>query len=201
MGAMGEPLACCLHGIDMTEIKPGSTVVVIGGGMIGLLMLQLCKLKGSHKTIMLEPVSEKRKVAKDLGADLCIDPINQDVRLVLSNEGIFQVDAVIECVGLPSTIKQAIDIAGKNSTVMMFGLTKPDDVVEIKPFELFQKEIVLKASYINPYTLGRAIKLINSKKVDVTSMVSGVEPLDYLPEILSSSEVRRKGKYIINPWI
>jgi threonine dehydrogenase-like Zn-dependent dehydrogenase len=108
---------------------------------------------------------------------------------------------VIECVGLPSTIKQAIDIAGKNSTVMMFGLTKPDDVVEIKPFELFQKEIVLKASYINPYTLGRAIKLINSKKVDVTSMVSGVEPLDYLPEILSSSEVRRKGKYIINPWI
>ncbi len=201
MGAMAEPLACCLHGIDLTEIKPGSTAVVIGGGMIGLLMIELCKLKGAHKIILLEPVAEKCKLGASLGADLCIDPINQNVKEVLEKEGIFQIDAVIECVGLPSTISQGIEIAGKNSTVMMFGLTKPDDIVAIKPFELFQKEIVLKASFINPYTLGRAINLINSKKVDVHSMIYSVESLERLPEILSNAELRKKGKYIINPWI
>ena len=48
-GAMTEPVACCLHGIDMCNIKPGSTVVVIGGGMIGLLMIQLAKNAGATK--------------------------------------------------------------------------------------------------------------------------------------------------------
>lgn len=43
-GAMAEPLACCLHGIDAAGIRPGSTVCVIGGGAIGLLMVQLARL-------------------------------------------------------------------------------------------------------------------------------------------------------------
>ena len=59
-----------------------------------------------------------------------------------------------------STIEQAIEIAGRKSVVMMFGLTAPEASVTIKPFEIFQKEIVLKASFINPYTQKRALELI-----------------------------------------
>ena len=58
MGAMAEPVACCLHGIDMCRIRPGSQAVVIGGGMIGLLMLQLARLAGAAKVALLEPVEE-----------------------------------------------------------------------------------------------------------------------------------------------
>ena len=65
-GAMAEPVACCLHGIDMCEIQPGHQVVVIGGGMIGLLMLQLAKLAGAAKVALLEPVENKREVGKKL---------------------------------------------------------------------------------------------------------------------------------------
>ena len=61
-GAMAEPVACCLHGIDMCEIQPGQQVVIIGGGMIGLLMLQLAKLAGAAKVALLEPVENKREV-------------------------------------------------------------------------------------------------------------------------------------------
>ena len=71
-------------------------------------------------------------------------------------------DVVIECVGRPETIEQAIALAGKYSTVMMFGLTKPDAEISVKPFEIFKKEITLKSSYINPYTFPAAIKLIES---------------------------------------
>ena len=49
-------------------------------------------------------------------------------------------------------MEQAIEIAGNKAVVMMFGLTKPEDTIAIKPFQIFQKELVLKASYINPYT-------------------------------------------------
>lgn len=198
--AMTEPVACCLHGIDMCNITPASTVLVIGGGMIGLLMLQLAKLAGAHQIILLEPVEAKREVAKGLGADLCIDPLKEDVDAILQANGIDRINCVIECAGLKSTIAQAIDLAGKDSIVMMFGLTKPDDEVPIKPFDIFKKEVVLKASFINPYTQGRAIALIDSGKIDVKSMVCEIAPIEKLPEILGDASQRARGKFIINPW-
>lgn len=198
-GAMTEPVACCLHGMDMCNIHPGSSVVIIGGGMIGLLMLQLARLAGAARTALLEPVASKREVAKKLGADICIDPIHEDVKEALAAAGMTWVNTVIECVGRTSTIEQAIDIVGNKGTVMMFGLTKPDDTISLKPFEVFQKEIELKASYINPYTQKRALELIDSGRLDVSSMVYAVESLDNLAEILAKPELRANGKYIISP--
>ncbi|MDO4156936.1 MAG: zinc-dependent alcohol dehydrogenase family protein [Oscillospiraceae bacterium] len=198
-GAMTEPVACCLHGMDMCNIQPGSSVVVIGGGMIGLLMLQLARLAGAARTALLEPVESKREVAKKLGADVCIDPIHENVKAVLAANGMNWVNTVIECVGRTSTIEQAIDIVGNKGTVMMFGLTKPDDTISLKPFEVFQKEIELKASFINPYTQKRALELIDSGRLDVSSMVYAVAGLDELADILSKPELRAKGKYIISP--
>lgn len=198
-GAMTEPVACCLHGMDMCEIRPGHQVVVIGGGMIGLLMLQLSRLAGAAKVALLEPVESKREVGKKLGADICIDPIHEDVKARLKEEGMTWVNTVIECVGRPSTIEQAIDIAGNKAVVMMFGLTKPDETISVKPFEIFRKELVLKASYINPYTQKRALDLIDSGRLDVSSMVYEVADLDELADILSNPELRAKGKYIISP--
>lgn len=198
-GAMTEPVSCCLHGIDMCDIKPGHQVVVIGGGMIGLLMMQLAKLAGAAKIALLEPVKSKRDVAKKLGADVCIDPINENVKARLHAAGLTWVNTVIECVGRTSTIEQAIDIAGNKAIVMMFGLTKPDDTISVKPFEIFQKELELKASYINPYTQKRALDLIDSGRLDVSSMVYDVCSLEQLEDILSKPELRANGKYIISP--
>lgn len=197
--AMAEPVSCCIHGIDLCDIKTNDTVVVIGCGMIGLIMLQLAKIGGAAKLIALEPNNEKRKLAKKLGADLCIDPINEDAKKILKENNITRVTKVIECVGRTQTMKQAIDLAGKKSTVMFFGLTAPDDTIDIKPFEIFKKEIEIKASYINPYTQQRAIEMIDSKRIDVKSMIYKVACLDELPEILGDKELRGKGKFIINP--
>lgn len=198
-GAMVEPLGCCLHGIDMCHIKAGDKVVVIGGGMIGLLMMQLAKLEGAAKVALLEPVEGKREVALSMGADLCIDPINQDAKAELKKAGFGNVNVVIECVGRTSTIEQAIDIAGYKAIVMMFGLTKPDDTIAVKPFEVFKKEIVLTASFINPCTHQRALDLIDSNRVDVCSMIYDVCGLEMLEEILKDPALRANGKYLIAP--
>ena len=199
MAAMTEPVACCVHGIDMCDISCGDTVAVIGGGMIGLIMLQLAKISGAGKLILIEPVKEKRALAEKLGATLTIDPINENVKDVLSKEGIDRISTVIECVGKPATMSQAIEIAGKKSTVMMFGLTAPFDTISIKPFEIFKKEIVLKASFINPYTQRRALDLIDTGRIDVSSMIYKCAPLSELPAILESGSERAKGKFIICP--
>lgn len=200
-GAMAEPAACCLHGIDLCGIRPGHQVVVIGGGMIGLLMVQMARLAGAARVALVEPVPGKRETGLKLGADLCIDPTAQDVGAALRQSGMTWVNTVIECVGRPSTIEQAIDIAGSKAVVMMFGLTKPDETIAVKPFEIFRKELELKASYINPYTQKRALDLIDSGRLDVSSMVCPPCGLDALPGILSQPALRAKGKYIIAPGL
>ena len=199
--AMCEPVACCMHGIDMCDIKTDDTVVVIGCGMIGMIMLQLAKTSGAAKVIAIEPQSEKRALAEKLGADFCIDPTSQDVKDALTRHGINRVNKVIECVGRASTMEQAIDIAGKKSIVMFFGLTAPNDTVSIKPFEIFKKEIEIKASYINPYTQQRAIEMIDSNRIDISTPVYKTVPLDELPVILADKDLRRRGKFIVNPNI
>ena len=198
-GAMVEPVACCIHGIDMCGIQPGHQVVVIGGGMIGLLMVQLARLAGAAKIALLEPVESKRAVGKQLGADICLDPKSENAALVLKEAGFDWIRTVIECVGRPETIEQAIELVGPKGIVMMFGMTKPEEEIRVKPFEVFQKEIELKASYINPYTQKRALDLIDTGRIDVTSMIAEVCGLNQLKDILAKPELRAKGKYIIVP--
>lgn len=197
--AMTEPVACCLHGMDMCDISCGDTVLIIGGGMIGLIMLQLAKLNGAAKLIMVEPVETKRNMAKELGADLCIDPFSEEVLSVLEREGIERVNTVIECVGSPKTMSQAISYAGRKSTVMFFGLTAPDAEIAVKPFEIFKKEIVIKSSFINPYTQKRALDLICTGRVDVKSMIAKRAGIDELSEILENPALRSEGKVIVLP--
>ncbi len=198
-GAMTEPAACCLHGIDLCEIRPGHQVLVIGGGMIGLLMVQLAKLSGAAKVALLEPVESKRALGKRLGADIALNPLEGSLKEKLAARGMERINTVIECVGHPSTVEQAIDLAGNKAVVMMFGLTKPDETIRLKPFEIFQKELTLKASYINPYTQQRALDLIDSGKLDVESMICEVCGLERLEEILSNPRLRANGKFIIAP--
>ena len=82
---------------------------------------------------------------------------------------------------------------------MLFGLTRPDETAAVKPFTVFRKELTIRASYINPYTQQRALDLIDSGRLDVSSMVHEVCALEKLPDILGKPELRAQGKYIISP--
>lgn len=199
-GALCEPVACCLHGIDECEIKASDTVMVIGGGTIGLIMVQLAKMSGAAQVVLLEPVEEKRALGALVGADLIIDPVHEDVESVLHTNRIRQIDTVIECVGLKRTMVDAIKYAGKNAVVMLFGLGTPSDEISIKPFEIFKKEIVIKSSYINPYTQSRALKIINSGRINLKNLIAETISLQELSEVLGDSSKRKKGKIIVDPW-
>jgi threonine dehydrogenase-like Zn-dependent dehydrogenase len=96
-------------------------------------------------------------------------------------------------------MRTAIDIAGRKSVVMMFGLTKPDDEIPLKPFEIFRKEAELKASFINPYTQSRAISLLSSGRIDVMSMQCDPIPLSEVESAIADPEKRKAGKWVVKP--
>ena len=134
-----------------------------------------------------------------MGASLCINPRTANAEKAIKDNGINNINKVIECAGRTETMEQAVSLAGKKSIVMFFGLTAPNDTISIKPFDIFKKEIEIKASYINPYTQQRAVEMIDSKRIDVSSMIYKTAALDELPGILSDKVLRSKGKFIIKP--
>lgn len=198
-GAMSEPVGCCLHGIDLCKIKAGQSVLVIGGGTIGLMMLQLARASGAARVVVIEPTVEKHAIAMQLGADFCINPLAEDPSVALAARGIQHIDVVIECVGLGATCLDAIRLVGRGGTVMLFGLTPPDCEIAVKPFEIFQRELHLTASFINPYTLQRSINLINSGAIQIDPLIGLKAPLKDLPEILANPKYRKLGKILIIP--
>lgn len=194
--AMTEPVSCCLHGIDLCNIKAGDEVLVIGGGPIGLIMLQLAQMAGASKTILSEPVEEKRELGIRLGADIVINPLEEDIEAVLE-VNCKNIDVVIECVGSVRTIDTAVKCAGKGATVMMFGLTGPDKALPVDPEMVFKKELKLTSSFINPYTFERSIAILESGKLNVTEMISDILPLEDCIKAFEDEGYRRRGKVVI----
>ena len=194
--AMTEPISCCLHGIDLCNIKAGDTVLVIGGGPIGMIMMQLAKNAGASKVIMSEPVEEKREQALKLGATKTIDPLHEDVEAVLA-EYCENVNVVIECVGNVHTQADAVRFAGRGATIMYFGLAAPEESFPIRPDDIFKKELHITSSYINPYSFERAIQILESGTVELESLITNVVPLDNIADVFTKPEYRRTGKVMI----
>lgn len=194
--AMAEPISCCLHGIDLCNIKAGDTVLVMGGGPIGMIMMQLAKNAGASKVIMSEPVEEKREQALKLGATKTIDPLHEDVEDVLA-EYCENVNVVIECVGNVHTQADAVRFAGKGATIMYFGLSAPEESFPIRPDDIFKKELHITSSYINPYSFERAIQILESGTVELESLITNVVPLDDIADVFTKPEYRRTGKVMI----
>lgn len=194
--AMAEPISCCLHGIDLCNIKAGDTVLVMGGGPIGMIMMQLAKNAGASKVIMSEPVEEKREQALKLGATKTIDPLHEDVEAVLA-EYCENVNVVIECVGNVHTQADAVRFAGKGATIMYFGLAAPEGSFPIRPDDIFKKELHITSSYINPYSFERAIQILESGTVELESLITNVVPLDDIADVFTKPEYRRTGKVMI----
>jgi len=195
--ALCEPVSCCLHGIDLASIQTGDTVMIIGGGTIGMIMLQLAQMAGAVRTVLLETNENRFALAAALGADLTLNPLKDDVPAELNRHGFQDIRVVIECVGRPETVESAIRYAGKAATVLIFGLTNPDCAIPYMPFQAFKKELTLKTSFVNPNTQGRAADIITSGKLHLDELISDRIPLDQISGAFAPGP--RNGKVVILP--
>lgn len=183
--AMAEPLACCLHGIDLAGIQVGDKVCVVGGGAIGLLMVQLAKLSGASQIVLSEPNEKRRQVGLQLGANTALDPTRPDAQEAFAQVLGGGANVVIECVGNVPAVKSAFQFAGKGATVLLFSVPKVDATFDLPLFDVYKKELTIKGSFVNPDTHARAVALINSGKVDFGPIITHRFPLDQLPEAIA----------------
>ena len=191
-----ETVSCCVNGIDLARIKAGSNVLVLGAGPIGLMMIQLARSCGAGKIVVSELVAKKRELALKLGADLAVDPQAQDLQTVL-REVFENTDCVIEAAGTPATQRQAIALAGKSATVMLFGLVPPETEIPLKTFEVFNRELTITSSFINPYTFTRAIRMLAQRRIVLDDIISDVVALKDIAEVFTNPDYRKRSKVLI----
>ncbi|WP_375103562.1 zinc-dependent alcohol dehydrogenase family protein [Paenibacillus sp. RS8] len=192
-GAMIEPLGCVLHGYKKLDIRRAHQVLIIGGGFIGQLFLQLVKAAGVKGIIVSEPEMFKHDRLVELGADEAVSPAAAGVMEALHH----QFDIVIECVGRADSMELAVKASRKGGQVLMFGVASPDTCIQVSPFEIFTKELVIMGSFINPYTHEESIALIEKGIVQIESLISHRFSLKDVPEIMEEYTNLRVSKGVI----
>lgn len=140
-----EPVTIALHATRRTDIRLGDSVLVIGGGPIGLLVLQCARAAGAGTCVLLEPQESRRKLGASLGADLVIDPMSPDAsERLYAHVGPGGADVVFECAGIPATINQSVTYARRGGTVSLVGVAS--GTAEIEAAQWLVKEINLQSS-------------------------------------------------------
>lgn len=201
-GAFCEPLACCLHGIDMAGIQPGSSVAVLGGGVIGMLVVQLARLAGATSVILVTRQAARRQLAEATGATASFDPGSGDVVEGIGGpDGLLPggADVVIECAGVAETMADAPKLARNGGTVVILGVMPQGETVSIEPFDLLFREVRVLTAFLNPDTHARAAALIADGTIRVEPLISRRIGLDALPDAVANPPRPGEVKVLVMP--
>lgn len=189
-----EPLACSIRGVDLANLKGGERVAILGGGVIGLLVVQLAKLAGASEIVLITRQKFRRDVALKIGATRVVDPKSENV-----DTAVAKMDVTFECAGAVETFKQAQNITRRGGSVIVLGLTASDATLEVNPFNIVVNELRIQGSFLNPLTQARAAELVESGKLNLDILISKVVDLAGVQAILDAPPAEGDIKYIACP--
>jgi len=175
--AMVEPLACCVRGVELGNVSLGDNIVVLGSGSIGNFIMQLSRISGAGKIIVIEPLEERRELALESGADYVLDPKNDNIEgevKRITEEG---ADVVFECSGNKSAQESTLRLARRGGSIIFFGCSPEDQINSISPYIVNENELTIRGSFNNPYTTSKAARLISSGKIESKHLISHRLPL------------------------
>jgi len=177
--AILEPFACVVHGNDLAGIQSGDAVAVIGAGPIGLLHVQLAKLKGAAEIAIVDMVEARLKLALDLGATFAVNASEEDevAKVVELTQG-RGADVAIEAVGSPSTWRKATEMTRRGGTVVLFGGCPSGTTANFNADKIHYQELTLKGVFHHtPAAVERALRLITSRAIRVKPLITHRMPL------------------------
>jgi L-iditol 2-dehydrogenase len=199
--ALTEPLACVVHGIEESNIRLGDTVVIIGAGPIGQMLIMLAKRNGAS-TVMVSDLAElRRNIAKKAGADIVVDPSVEDpVERVKEETSGFGADVVIEAVGIPQTWEQAVEMTRDAGTTVLFGGAASGTTFEIDTGRFHYGQLTIKGVFhLKPRHVEQALKLLIAGDVNPDLLISHEMPLAKINEALEQMSKGETMKVAISP--
>lgn len=202
VAALIEPFACVLRGQDAAGVRDGDTVLVMGAGPIGIMHVKLANLKGAIRVIVSEPLAERREQALRLGADVVIDPLQDDLlAAVLAESGGRGADVIITAAPAHKAQESALLAAAIGGRINFFGgLPKDKPFIRFDSNLVHYKELVVTGTTAcSTHDCLRAAELVNSDRLDLTPLVSQRFPLDEAPAAFAAAQDRKSLKVILVP--
>ena len=192
-GAFCEPLACTLHGMDLGKPQAGERVIVIGGGVIGLLAVQIAKKAGAQVMLLTRSTS-KQELGRSLGADLVAG--SKDEALDQWPHG---AELVIECAGVEATVSMSPSITFTGGRIVVLGVLPQGKQVAIEPFDLLFREIQMHYSFLNPFTHERAAQMIANASIEVAPLITRTISLEEVPAVIASDAPAGEVRAVVIP--
>ena len=176
-----EPLAIIIHSMKIAALRFGESVIVYGGGPIGLLTIACLKIVGAKRILAVEPVAHRREMAKQMGADAALEPEEADA---LGNN---HVDFAIDCAAKEHTTNQAIRAVRNGGRVLITGIHSATHVpFEVSPMR--RKELAIFFVRRSNHDSEAAIDLLTERLSFFAPLVTHTRPIEKIAEAFSIAE-------------
>jgi L-iditol 2-dehydrogenase len=196
--ALTEPAACCLAGLETFRMPKDATVLVVGGGIMGLLTMAIARRRGAARAILSDPLAERREVARGLGADHVIDPTRENLReRVLELTHGRGADVSCEAVGKPALVAETMTLARPKGIVLLVGVSPKGQPLPVDLYEFHYRELSLHCAYGRGASFRRALALMPA--LDVSALVTAHFPLDRIEEAFAHAALGRGVKTVVTP--
>lgn len=195
--ALIEPLSTPVHAVRLAGDVTGRSVVVLGAGTIGLLVLAVLRAHGAGRIVVTDVLPAKRDRARSLGADAVVDAGADDVVAQVREQLGQSADIVFDCVAVQATVNQAIAMAGKGGTVVVVGVAAGDISVALPLVQDQQIRIQGSATYL-PVDYAESIDLLSRGAVRPDDIITAVLPLDAVAQAFELSASGEHVKVLIS---
>lgn len=181
VAVLAEPAAVAVHAVRRSSVRIGDTVVVIGGGPIGLLIALTVQSVVGSNIIISEPAKVRRDVASDLGFT-AIDPANEDItQAVMDFTAGDGADVVFEAAGSPPAVRSATTVLRPQGELVQVSI--PKDLREMSLVDMTFKELTITGVRVyEPGDFQRALSLLQERPGVFRSLLSEPMSLEQAPE-------------------
>lgn len=198
--ALTEPICVAYNAlVEKTTMKPGDLVVIQGPGPIGIMALQIVRLRGAGTIVVLgTDADEKRmEVAAELGAHYTVNIQHEDAgQLVKSLGDGFGADLVVDCTGVSKALKQSMDLVRPNGRITKIGWGPQPLDFSLDP--LVGKAVTLQGSFSHTYpTWERVLTLLSTGQINLGPVIGGIYGLDEWEAAFHKMEIGENVKSVL----
>jgi L-iditol 2-dehydrogenase len=201
-GALAEPLACVLNAVELTDIRLGDVVVIIGAGPIGCMIIPIAYMSGASKVIVIQRSKPRMEAARKFGADMYICSNDEDpIAAVLRETGGLGADVIFTANPNPQTQADALKMAKNRARINLFGGLPAGSTVTLDTNIIHYKELyVLGAHGSLPRHHQKAVDLIAAKRPDINPYITHHFALDDINAAFTAAEGHEGMRVVVKPW-
>lgn len=199
--ALAEPLACAINGFELVNLSLGKSVVIVGLGPIGCMMIDLARIMGATKVIGAQRSKVRMEIARQYGADVYIDTSSEDlVARVMEETGGEGADVVITASASVEVHEQSMDMVAHRGYVNLFGgLPKGTRPMSILSNTIHYKECFVTGSHgSTPRQHELAVHLLEKGLVRVAPLMTHHFQLREINQAFATMESRQGMKMIVH---